>query len=79
MIVEVSAYYWVISKHFTNNTKVHWTWLFIAQLIFLGMHAATTIFEFHQRFSMGFISGNCDGHFRIFWDFFWNQALINSM
>lgn len=36
----------------------------------LGMYAATASFKSHQRFSMGFMSGDCDSHSRIFQNFF---------
>lgn len=46
------------------------------QLIFFsGLHVATVFFKLHHKFCLGFKSGNCDGHSRIFGNLFWNQDL----
>jgi len=56
---------------------VHSSWeMASSSVIYLGLRTATAFFKSHQRFSMGFKSGDCDGHCRIFQDFFCNQALV---
>ena len=34
---------------------------------------------YHHRFSMRFKPGDCDGHFRIFWAFFWSLGGLWSV
>lgn len=48
-----------------------------SSLMFDGLRAATAFFKSHQRFSVGFKSGDREGHSRTFQDLFLNQALID--
>ena len=56
----------------------HSSWAMVSSsAMFLGLCAAAALFRFHHRFSIGFKSGDCDDHSRIFQPFFPNQAFVD--